>query len=206
MAMRRKRRFWWRNGVPLLLIAFSLAYLVGLFGFAAVIPREVEDPDSVTDAVVVLTGGSLRLTAGFHLFAERRAPLLFISGVNPEVELRSLPAFAGADREALACCVSLGHAAGDTIGNAEETAEWATSRGVHSIRLVTAAYHMPRSLLEFRRLMPATGFVPHPVFPPGFNRDRWWGTAASINLVVGEYTKYLGARLRHSIADLVQGA
>jgi uncharacterized SAM-binding protein YcdF (DUF218 family) len=170
-----------------------------------VIPREVEDPDSVTDAIVALTGGSLRLTAGFHLLAEHRAPLLFISGVNPEVDLTALPAGAGIDKQALGCCVTLGHAAGDTIGNAEETAEWARAHQVRSIRLVTASYHMPRSLLEFQRAMPDITIVPHPVFPAGFNRDRWW-SSASVSLVVGEYTKYLGARLRHAIADLVQGS
>jgi uncharacterized SAM-binding protein YcdF (DUF218 family) len=205
MARRRFGRWWWWRGLPSLLILFSLAYVVGLFGFVAAIPSAVEDPDSMTDAIVALTGGSLRLTAGFHLFAEHRAPLLFISGVNPEVELGGLPGVAGIDKQALACCVTIGHAAGDTIGNAEETAEWVRAHDVKSIRLVTAAYHMPRSLLEFQRAMPSVAIVPHPVFPTGFNRERWW-SAPGIGLVVGEYTKYLGARLRHTIADLVQGA
>ena len=203
MARRRMRSWFWWRALPVLLLAIGIAYAIGLVGFARAIPREVEDPDSTTDAIVVLTGGSLRLTAGFHLFTEHRAPLLFVSGVNREVEAASLPALVGADKEALACCVTLGHAAGDTIGNAEETAAWAAEHQIHSIRLVTAAYHMPRSLLEFHRLMPDVTILPHPVFPTGFDRDRWW-SAASISLVAGEYTKYLGARLRHSIADLVQ--
>ena len=203
MARRRMRGWFWGRGLPLLQIAASVAYLIGLVGFAGTIPKEVEDPDSTTDAIVVLTGGSLRLTAGFHLFTEHRAPLLFVSGVNRDVEAASLPALVGADKEALACCVTLGHAAGDTIGNAEETAAWAAEHKIRSIRLVTAAYHMPRSLLEFRRLMPGVTILPHPVFPTGFDRDRWW-SSASISLVAGEYTKYLGAKLRHAIADLVQ--
>ena len=198
------RGWFWRRAVPLLLLLCAILYLVGLVGFAHSIPKEVEDPDSTTDAIVVLTGGSLRLTAGFHLFTEHRAPLLFVSGVNREVEAASLPALVGADKDALACCVTLGHAAGDTIGNAEETASWVAEHDIHSIRLVTAAYHMPRSLLEFRRLMPDVAILPHPVFPAGFDRDRWW-SAASVSLVAGEYTKYLGARLRQAIADLVQG-
>lgn len=189
----------------MLLIVCSLGYLLGLSGFVSAIPTEVEDPDSMTDAIVALTGGSLRLTAGFHLFAEHRAPLLFISGVNPEVELAALPGISGIDKQALGCCVTLGHAAGDTIGNAEETADWVSAHQIHSIRLVTAAYHMPRSLFEFQRAMPSVTIVPHPVFPVGFARDRWW-SSTGVSLVLGEYTKYLGARLRHAIADLVQGA
>jgi uncharacterized SAM-binding protein YcdF (DUF218 family) len=198
------RGWLWRRVLLLLVLAACLAYGVGIVGFAASIPKEVEDPDSTTDAIVVLTGGSLRLTAGFHLFTEHRAPLLFVSGVNREVELASLPALVGADKDALACCVTLGHAAGDTIGNAEETASWAGEHAIRSIRLVTAAYHMPRSLLEFRRLMPGVAILPHPVFPAGFDRDRWW-SSGSLSLVAAEYTKYLGAKLRHAIADLVQG-
>ena len=205
MARHSSRGLWWGRVLPLLLIAASVAYVIGLIGFAGAIPRAVEDPDSTTDAIVVLTGGSQRLTSGFHLLAEHRAPLLFVSGVNREVDLAALPALAGADREMLACCVVLGHAAGDTIGNAEETAQWARERGIHSIRLVTAAYHMPRSLLEFHRLMPDVEILPHPVFPAGFDRERWWSTG-SVSLVTGEYTKYLGARLRQAIADLVQGS
>ena len=204
MAPRRSLgRWWWRRLLPLVLLVAGAAYAVGLGGFARTIPREVEDPDSTTDAIVVLTGGSLRLTAGLHLLAEHRAPLLFVSGVNREVDLASLPALAGADREVVACCVTLGHEAGDTIGNAEETAAWVGEHKIRSLRLVTAAYHMPRSLLEFHRLMPDVVILPHPVFPAGFDRDRWW-SPASVSLVVGEYSKYLGARLRHAIADLVR--
>ena len=46
-----------------------------------------------------------------------------------------------------------------------ETAQWMASEGFHSLRLVTASYHMPRSLLEFSRAMPDIGIMPNPVFP-----------------------------------------
>ena len=39
------------------------------------------------------------------------------------------------------------------------------SEGFHSLRLVTASYHMPRSMLEFARAMPDIAIVPNPVFP-----------------------------------------
>ena len=51
------------------------------------------------------------------------------------------------------------------MGNAEETAAWMAEGDRTSLRLVTAAYHMPRSLALFRRLMPDTKILPHPVFP-----------------------------------------
>ena len=52
-----------------------------------------------------------------------------------------------------------------------------------SLRLVTANYHMPRSLLEFRRAMPALHIVPHPVFPDNFKRDDWWHWRGTFTLV-----------------------
>ena len=68
--------------------------------------------------------------------------------------------------------------------------------GFKSIRLVTANYHMPRSLIEFRRAMPSILIVPHPVYPPQFKRSRWWlwpGTAA---LLASEFNKYMIAMFR----------
>ena len=91
----------------------------------------------------------------------------------------------------LECCISVGYWADDTAGNAAETAGWVNERGFQSIRLVTASYHMPRSLIEFRHAMPAIRIIPHPVYPPRFKRSRWWlwpGTAA---LLASEFNKYM---------------
>ena len=67
---------------------------------------------------------------------------------------------------------------------------------LRSLRLVTAAYHMPRSLLEFRHAMPEIEIVPHPVFPENFKQRDWWRWPGSASLIVREYSKYLVARLR----------
>ena len=91
----------------------------------------------------------------------------------------------------LADRIVLGYAAGDTEGNAAETAEWMTAEGFTSLRLVTAAYHMPRSLLEFQRALPGATIVAHPVFPPGVKQEGWWNDAGSTGVLVGEYLKYL---------------
>ena len=62
-----------------------------------------------------------------------------------------------------------------------------------SLRLVTAGYHMPRSLLEFRRALPGVRIVPHPVFPERVRQADWWAFPGTAWLIVGEYVKYLGA-------------
>ena len=63
--------------------------------------------------------------------------------------------------------------------------------GFHSLRLVTASYHMPRSLLEFSRAMPEVHIIPHPVFPERVKQERWWAWPGTASLIVAEYQKYL---------------
>jgi len=188
------------------LAVLAILYLYGLLRFIDAIPTDMADRDSVTDAIVVLTGGSLRVGTGFRLLGEGKADKLFVSGVHRTVEphqlLASVPHL-DQMRAKLECCVTLGYAADDTIGNAVETAGWAAATGVRSFRLVTASYHMQRSLLEFHRIMPQARIVPHPVFPPHFQRDRWWRHPGTAGLILAEYNKILVARLRHELTDSV---
>jgi uncharacterized SAM-binding protein YcdF (DUF218 family) len=197
---RQRRRMLYRGLLALLLAAF-FAYLVGLWNFVESIPRQVEEPDRATDAIVVLTGGSHRLATGIKLLKEGKSHKLFVSGVNREVELGGLLAASSQSAADLPCCVTLGHAADDTIGNAIETQQWVQANDVHTVRLVTAAYHMPRSLLELHWAMPDVTFLANPVFPAGIDLDDWWQHWSSAGLMIGEYHKYLAARTRHWLAD-----
>jgi len=65
-----------------------------------------------------------------------------------------------------------------------------------SLRLVTANYHMRRSLLEFSALMPDFTIIPEPVLPGNFQREQWWRHPASRALVLSEYHKYIATWLR----------
>ncbi len=182
-----------------------IAYGVGLVRFAAGLPHAVADPTTETDAIVVLTGGSQRLTSAFELMAEHRARWLFVSGVNRQSDLARLPGAAALDPQTVACCVVAGRDADDTIGNAAETAQFVRSHAITSLRLVTASYHMPRSLLELKRVLPDVHIIEHPVFPPDFRQDEWWRWPGSASLVVLEYNKFLAARVRHALADFIMG-
>ena len=85
---------------------------------------------------------------------------------------------------------------------AAETAAWVQSENLRSIRLVTASYHMPRSLLEFRRTLPASvDILPHPVFPEQFRSRGWWRWWGSGWLAVSEYHKYLLAKADRHLRD-----
>jgi uncharacterized SAM-binding protein YcdF (DUF218 family) len=173
--------------------AAALAWLAGFAWFAVSVPGRVAEPDRRTDAIVVLTGGSRRLEEGLMLLQRRLADRLFVSGVHRAVDMNELLRGANLSPTELSCCVVLGHAAADTAGNAVESARWMRQNGFGSLRLVTASYHMPRSLLEFRHAMKDKDIVPHPVFPEGFQAAGWWRRPAALEILLGEYTKYLAA-------------
>jgi uncharacterized SAM-binding protein YcdF (DUF218 family) len=166
-------------------------WLVGLLWFAT--PPAADLLPTPTDAIVVLTGGSLRLQSGFELLRQGKGRMLFVSGVNQEVDLDDLLRVSGNTPDWMLCCVSLGHEAENTLGNAHETARWVRSQGFRSLRLVTAWYHMPRSRLEFSRVMPEIDIVAHPVFPERVKQEKWWTWPGTAALLVSEYLKYLAA-------------
>ena len=192
---RPERRMIMRLGGVLAML--GAAWAGGLFWFAASIPEAVSDPAARTDAIVVLTGGSGRLGAGLELLSVDRARKLFVSGVYRGVDVAKLLELARRTPEELRCCVEIGYSADNTAGNAAETATWMRKQGYRSLRIVTANYHMPRSLLEFGFVMPATMLIAHPVFPAHVKRDRWWAWPGTAYLIVSEYNKFILAWLRH---------
>jgi uncharacterized SAM-binding protein YcdF (DUF218 family) len=192
----RGRKPSWIRLFALLVTVPVLVYLGGLLWFVELIPREPGDDGSRTDAIVVLTGGAARVATGLELLRQGRARRLLVSGVYRGVDVQELLRTQRQSPGDIECCIALGYEAGTTEGNAAETRDWTAREGVASLRLVTASYHMPRSLLEFRRAMPGMAIVPHPVIPESFRRDEWWAWPGSLQLVVGEYHKLVAALLR----------
>jgi len=180
--------------IALVAVVCCLSWLGGLLWFAT--PPAADTQAAASDAIVVLTGGSLRLQSGIDLLREGKGRKLFVSGVNQQVDLDDLLGVSGHAPDWALCCIVLGHEADDTFGNAHETAQWIRRQGFRSLRLVTAWYHMPRSLLEFDRAMPEIDIVAHPVFPDQVKQERWWAWRGTAVLLVNEYVKYLGALAR----------
>jgi uncharacterized SAM-binding protein YcdF (DUF218 family) len=175
-------------------LAAGLMVLAGLARFA--MPPAAENRPAPTDAIVVLTGGSLRLSSGIDLLREGKGRVLFVSGVPEPVSLGEL--LRGTRNDIphwLACCIVIGHDAQNTTGNAIETARWMRREGYHRLRLVTSWYHMPRSVLEFARAMPDVEIIPHPVFPEEVKQQNWWAWRGTAGLLIGEYGKYLATLL-----------
>ncbi len=184
-----------------LLLLPLLFWGAGLLLFIAGLPGRDADSGERTDAIVVLTGGSLRLETGLALLAAGRADQLFVSGVSSETAMPDL--LQSPESVLLASRVIAGYAARDTRGNALETARWMRQQGYHSLLLVTSGYHMPRSLLEFRGVLPpGTRIVPHPVFPEHVKADEWFRWPGTALLLIGEYNKFLVAGLRLELVSV----
>ncbi len=201
MAREPKHR-WRRIIVPVGLLIF--AWAVGLFVFVNAIPAVAENQDDAlrTDAIVVLTGGRGRVELGTALLARSAARMMLISGVGPNVAPRDVIPASRLDSAILDCCVTLGKAARNTRENAVETAGWVAANDVTSLRLVTADFHMPRSLLEFRSRLPETTIMADPVKSENVRLSRWWRWPGTAFLLAGEYNKYLAARARVFVARL----
>lgn len=175
------------------LIAFTaLLWTAGLVAFINSIPTRSLEPNAKTDAIVVLTGGEGRVEYGFQLMEQGHARTLFISGVGKGVTRDDLLSSYASKllKHSIGDGLVLDHAANDTHANAMETARFMKERGYRSMRLVTAGYHMKRSLYECRQLMPEVHIVADPVSPLAFRRDNWWRDDTTRHLVLSEYHKY----------------
>ncbi len=173
----------------------------GFAGFVVAAHQEPPLPPQA-DGIVVFTGGAERVETGMHLLAEGRAGLLLVSGVAHGAGLDGLLHRAGLPDGPLDARITLGRTATTTLGNAEETAEWVRAHRIHSLIVVTAGFHMPRALLELRRVLPPTGLYPSPVQPQAVGR------LSSLRTLAAEYIKLIGAWigasrvLKQPIADV----
>lgn len=145
------------------------------------------------DAIVVLTGGGDRLDAAFDLLRQDRADRLYISGAHAKVGVADIMAARPNLPAELADRVEVGHAV-DTVGNAAETAAWARANGFQRIALVTAYYHMPRSLILFQAAAPDLELWPVAVEPRATPRRGWWRSADGLAVIPVEWLKYLATR------------
>jgi uncharacterized SAM-binding protein YcdF (DUF218 family) len=169
----------------------ALLYLAGFLLFVLTLPSAIS-PNQRADGIVALTGGNARLDAAVALLERGAGRRLLITGVHPtttKLELREI-AHGG---KRFDCCADLGRQAADTHGNAEEAAEWARDHRYKSLIVVTANYHMPRSLTEFSAAMPRERLVPYPVAPSNVDLAGWWHSPSTLHLLHSEYEKYLAS-------------
>lgn len=176
------------------------AIAVGFIGFAIDAARPPTHGHGAADGIIVLTGGGARLGEAGRLLRQGFGKRLLISGVNPRTGRDDLERLTGVDAATFRCCVDVGYTAQDTIGNAGEARAWASAHQFRRLIVVTASYHMPRSLAELAHVLPGSQLVAHPVVPHGFEPQAWWRGVFSLRVLAGEYLKYLSASVRLAMA------
>ena len=195
----KRRRIGFFRYLLLLLILLIGVWFIGFFIYLNKISNLHSDPlnnlENV-DAIVVLTGGRGRLELGLNIFKKSNAIELFISGVDSGVNKTTLLKNRNIDGKILDCCITLGYNAENTFGNATETAHWIKSKQFSSLYIVTANYHMPRSLLEFQTSLPEVTIIPRAVHPSYVHMKDWWRWQGTIRLLTAEYTKYIATYMR----------
>ncbi|WP_170984222.1 YdcF family protein [Rhodoligotrophos defluvii] len=189
----------WTFALISLALLVAAALVSGLGVFVAKVAQGRPQTDPRADGIVVLTGGAARISEALKLLHNGRAKRLLITGVNVATSREALRSQLDADKALFSCCVDLGREAVNTEGNAAEAAEWVREQNFASVILVTSNYHMPRSLIEFRRYLPDVTVIPYPVTTgspaTGSARDMLTDHTA-LRLVAIEYAKYLIALAR----------
>jgi uncharacterized SAM-binding protein YcdF (DUF218 family) len=180
-----------------LIVILAVVYAAGFLVFVAMLPKPKPHMHPA-EGIVALTGGDERLAAAVDLLETHRGERLLISGVHPSTTKQELKQIAHGGKR-FDCCADLGYAAENTRGNAQEAAAWANSHHFKSLIVVTARYHMPRSLTEFQAAMPDVVLEPYAVEPVDIDLDGWWHDTRALRVLQGEYVKYVVATLRNAV-------
>ena len=149
------------------------------------------------EAIIVFTGGGNRVATGLNFLIAKKAPILFVSGVAVKTSLKDLIEKAGLTLDRVPCCVELGKMAGDTIGNAIETASWMEEKNLNNMILVTSSFHMRRALLELKIRAPHLRVTPYAVESDSPRSWANWRHSYVWKFHLAEYHKYLYALLRY---------
>ncbi len=171
----------------------------GFLYFADQVASLQPPADPKADAIVVLTGGFQRIDQAVELLKSDAGKRLLISGVHPSTTGGQIRRNTQSSADLFKCCVDIGHDAIDTIGNANETANWIRDNRYRSILVVTNNYHMPRSLLELRRANPGIDFIPYPVINSDLKSTNWLKNPMVLKTILLEYVKFSAASLRDAL-------
>jgi uncharacterized SAM-binding protein YcdF (DUF218 family) len=178
-----------------------LALCAGFAWFVSKVSSAESQPSQNADGIVVLTGGSSRVSDAMDLLAGGYGKRLLISGVHPTNGLNDIQRLLPDSQRLLACCVDLDRSAVNTRSNATETRRWVIERGFHSLIVVTSNYHMPRAIVELSSAMPEIKLIPFAVIGDKWRDEPWWASGAALRLLLSEYAKFLFAELRVAIGS-----
>src|ERR1700694_5961301 len=174
---------------------------IGFVGFLSQLRGSEAKPARNADGIVVLTGGSSRVSDAMELLAGGYGKRLLISGVHPTNAASDISRSLSDNQSLLSCCVDLDRSALNPRSNAAETRRWTRERGFKSLIVVTSNYHMPRAIVELSHAMPDIALIPFAVVGDKWRDEPWWTSGATLRLLLSEYVKYVAAELRVRLAD-----
>jgi uncharacterized SAM-binding protein YcdF (DUF218 family) len=195
-------RRWLRAAVVWTIMLVFVGAATGFVAFVCQLCDAEAVPDRRADGIVVLTGGSSRVSDAMELLAGGYGSRLLISGVHPTSAAKDISRTLLENQSFMSCCVDLDHSAVDTRSNAAETRRWARERGFKSLVVVTSNYHMPRAIAELSHAMPDITLVPFAVVGDKWREERWWTSSSKLRLLFSEYVKYVAVVIRVRLADL----
>jgi uncharacterized SAM-binding protein YcdF (DUF218 family) len=195
-------RGWLRATIVAVLALGFVGAAVGFVGFLSQLRGVEIKPARNADGIVVLTGGSSRVSDAMELLAGGYGKRLLISGVHPTNAASDISRTLPDNHSLLRCCVDLDRSAVNTRSNAAETRRWVKDRGFKSLIVVTSNYHMPRAIVELSHAMPDIALIPFAVVGDKWRDEPWWTSGATFRLLLSEYAKYVAAELRVRLADL----
>ena len=175
-----RQRGWLRATI---VAALAITFVGAGIGFIAFLSqlRGVEiKPARNADGIVVLTGGSSRVSDAMELLAGGYGKRLLISGVHPTNAASDISRSLPDNQSLLGCCVDLDRSAVNTRSNAAETRRWARDRGFKSLIVVTSNYHMPRAIVELSHAMPDITLIPFAVVGDKWRDEPWWTSGADL--------------------------
>jgi uncharacterized SAM-binding protein YcdF (DUF218 family) len=189
------------------LAGLCVVLLLAGFGFFIwLLPGEEAPLEQNADGIVVLTGGTSRISDALELLASGRGKRLLITGVNPGTTMGEIAHQVVDYNRLLSCCVDLDYSALNTLGNAVQARRWALQHDFHSLIVVTSSYHMPRALAELAHQLPDVALIPFPVVSDRLRIEPWWSNGTTTKLVVSEYLKYIAAKLRMRLDGFVESS
>ena len=191
-----------RATVVAVLATVLIGVVAGFIGFLSQLREAEVKPYRKADGIVVLTGGSSRVSDAVELLADGYGTRLLISGVHPTSAASDISRLLPDNQSLLVCCVDLDHSAVNTRSNASETRRWAHDRGFKSLIVVTSNYHMPRAIVELSHAMPDIALIPFAVVGDKWRDEPWWMSGATVRLLLSEYVKYVAAEVRVRLADI----
>ncbi|MGD9637438.1 MAG: YdcF family protein [Alphaproteobacteria bacterium] len=179
-----------------LILTAILAFDFGKFSMLVSKTGDAANINKV-DAIITFTGGSDRIKTAVNLLEQGYAGKLFISGVNKNVSLDEVLKQIDKPDTKIYNKIEVGYEATNTKENAKETASWVLSHNFNKIILVTSSYHMPRSYLELKEVMPQITIYEYPVFSENMNRNKWWTWSGATTLVIMEYLKFTAVKIKY---------